>query len=245
MKPVRYMSAAIPSVISVLVATSAFAQSKDERDVEDTNVLTEKMPSISNALELGVQAGYSQGFGDVAKGQSTVSDLSGPGGAVEVDVGYRISPQFLIGIYGGSTMASRGDALADGTDVRGATAGVQAQYHFRPTYTIDPWVGLAAGWRGTWLVPDQGKNTSLQGLQLARLQVGADYRVSPEIAIAPVVGADLSMYLSENGPGLSGYTNIVDPRVNTTIFAGLAARFDITGKTGSTAASATSTTATF
>jgi hypothetical protein len=235
MKPVRYMLAALPGVLSVFIASSAFAESKDVRETEDTNLFTEPTPPVSHALELGVGAGYTQGFGDVAKGRGTVGDLAGPGGSLEVDVGYRISPQFMIGVYGNSSMFARGDVLASGTEVRAAAAGVQAQYHFRPTYTIDPWVGLAAGWRGTWLVPDQGKNTSLQGLELARLQVGADYRLSPEIAIAPVIGADLSMYLTENGPGLSGYTNIVDPRVNTTIFGGIAARFDVLGKTGSTA----------
>jgi hypothetical protein len=241
MKSVRYVVAAVP-VVSLLVATSALAESKDAPS-NDNNVFTEQTSPVSNALELGVGAGYSQGFGDIAKRRNTVQDLSGPGASVEVDVGYRLSPQFMIGLYGTGSQFARGDSLANGTDVRSVSAGVQAQYHFRPSYTVDPWVGLATGWRGTWLSPDVGKDTSLQGLELARLQVGADYRISPEIAIAPVIGADLSMYLSENGPGLSGYTNLSDPRVNTTIFAGLAARFDVLGKTGSTAVASTASTA--
>jgi hypothetical protein len=245
MKSVHYVLAAVPGVLSLFVASSAFAESKDVKNGQEGNVFTEQTSPVSNALELGVGAGYAQGFGDVAKGQGTVQDLSGPGAAVEVDVGYRLSPQFMIGVYGTGSQFARGDSLTDGTDVRSAAAGVQAQYHFRPSYTVDPWVGLATGWRGMWVSPDVGKDTSLQGLQLARVQVGADYRVSPEIAIAPVIGADLSMYLTENGPGLSGYTNISDPRVNTTIFAGVAARFDLLGKTGSTAAASTASNASF
>lgn len=235
MKPVRIIFTALPGVLSVLVAGPALAESKDV-GTEESNIFSQRIPTVSNALELGVAAGYAQGVGDIAKGRSTVHDLSGPGGAVEVDVGYRLSPEFMIGVYGTGAQFSRGDMVSDGTDVRGATAGVQANYHFRPSYRIDPWVGLGAGWKGMWLSPDSGKDTSLQGLELARLQVGADYRISPEVAITPVLGADLSMYLSENGPGLSGYTNISDPRVNVAFFAGIAARFDVLGKNGGTTA---------
>jgi outer membrane protein W len=237
MKSVRYMLAAIPGVLSVFAASSAYAEEKEAQPAGG-DLFSEQTPTVSNALELGVAAGYAQGVGDIAKGRGTVQDLSGPGGAFEVDVGYRLSPQFMIGVYGTGAQFAKGDSLADGTDVRSVTAGVQANYHFRPNYTVDPWVGLGSGWRGLWLSPDAGKDTSMQGWELARLQVGADYRISPEVAITPVLGADLSMYLTENGPGLSGYTNISDPRVNVAFFAGIGARFDVLGKTGGTTASA-------
>jgi len=236
MKAVRYMLTAVP-VLSVLAASSAYAEEKEVQPAGG-NVFTEQTPTISNALELGVAAGYAQGVGDIARGRGTIQDLSGPGGAVEVDVGYRLSPEFMIGLYGTGAQFARGDSLVDGTDVRSMTAGVQANYHFRPSYTIDPWVGLGTGWRGLWLSPDVGKTTSMQGLELARVQVGADYRVSPEVAITPVLGADLSMYLTEDGPGLSGYTNISDPRVNVAFFAGIGGRFDVLGKAGGTTAAA-------
>jgi hypothetical protein len=244
MKPLRIILTAVPGVLSILIAGPALAESKDVGGAEESNIVSERVPTVSNALELGVGAGYAQGVGDIAKGRSTMQDLSGPGGAVEVDVGYRLSPEFMIGVYGTGAQFARGDIVTDGTDVRSATAGVQANYHFRPSYRIDPWVGLGTGWKGMWLSPDSGKDTSLQGLELARLQVGADYRISPEVAITPVLGADLSMFLSENGPGLSGYTNIADPRVNVAFFAGIGARFDVLGKNGGTTA-ATPATASF
>jgi len=71
--------------------------------------------------------------------------------------------------------------------------------------------------------------SSLQGLELARLQVGADYRVSRDVAIAPVVGASLSMFISEENQMTSSLTEIQDKKVNFTGFAGLAGRFGVHG----------------
>jgi hypothetical protein len=146
----------------------------------------------TDALELGVSFGYSQGAGDVARAESTVHDLSGAGAALGIHAGYRLSPQFMIGVYGNGAQYSRGDALAEGTTVRSAAAGAEVNYHFRPSYTIDPWVGLGVGWHGLWLTPNAGQNTSIHGLELARVTVGADYRITPEVSIAPVLGADVS-----------------------------------------------------
>jgi hypothetical protein len=241
MKRISYIVAA--SAVSVFATSAALAEQKDVRPAEGGNLFTEQTPAVSNALELGVGAGYAQGVGDIAKGRpNTVQDFSGPGGAVEIDVGYRFSPNFMLGVYGTGAQYARGDALVDGTAVRSATAGVQANWHFRPGYTVDPWIGLATGWRGLWMTPDTGKTTTLHGLELARLQVGADYRLTPEVAISPVLGADMSTYLTENNPSLSGFTNITDPRVNFGFFAGIMGRFDVLGKTSQTASASKSNT---
>ena len=236
MKRISYIVAA--SAVSVFATSAALAEQKDVPTAEGGNIFTEQTPAVSNALEIGIGAGYAQGVGDIAKARTnTIQDLSGPGAAVELGVGYRILPQLMIGVYGSGAQYARGDALTEGTDVRSATAGVQANWHFRPGYTVDPWVGLASGWRGLWLSPDSGKTTSLQGLELVRLQVGADYRLSPEVAISPVLGADMSTYLTENNPALTQFTNISDPRVNFGFFAGVMGRFDLLGKTSQTASS--------
>jgi hypothetical protein len=235
MKSIVYSFVAVPVVVSVFVATSASAE---EKPAESEGLFYQETPAVSNALELGVQFGYSQGVGDVARDRATVHDTAGAGAAIGVHVGYRLSPQFMVGVYGNGGQYSRGDALAEGTTVRSATAGVEGQFHFRPSYTVDPWIGLGAGWRGLWLSPDEGKGTSAHGLELARLSFGADYRITPEISITPVLGADMSILLTEDGPGLDGYTNIANPRVNVGFFAGVGGRFDLFGATDKGAASA-------
>jgi hypothetical protein len=159
-----------------------------------------------------------------------LEDISGPGAAVELDLGYRIIPELTLGLYGTFSKYQHGDVIDGNTDVLGATAGVQAAWHFRPDMSIDPWVSLGTGWKGLWLNPAQGKVTSLQGFELARLQVGVDYRVSRDVAITPVVGGSLGLFVSQDSPMTSDFTEIQDKKVNFTGFAGLAGRFDLGGK---------------
>lgn len=208
--------------LSLLVPSIAFAQ-------EESTTIDHEVASVKNAFEIGVATGYAQGAGKLG-GELELEDVAGAGGAVELDLGYRIIRQLSIGAYGTLGTFDQGDAIDSDTNVLAATAGVQAAWHFRPDYSIDPWVSLATGWKGLWLDPQNGKTTSLQGLELARVQVGVDYRVSEDIAIAPVVGASLSMFLSEDSPMTADFTEIQDKEVNFTGFAGLAGRFDLGGK---------------
>jgi hypothetical protein len=182
-----------------------------------------------NAFEIGVVTGYAQGGGKLGGAAGSLEDISGPGGSVEVDLGYRILPELGIGAYGTYARFANGDSISSSTDVLGASAGVQATWHFRPERSVDPWLSLGTGWKGLWLNPASGKVTSLQGLDLARLQLGVDYRVSKDMAIAPVVGGTLSMFLAEDSAMTTDLTEIHDKKVNVTGFVGLAGRFDLGG----------------
>lgn len=187
-------------------------------------------------FEIAVGTGYAQGGGKLGGTLGNLEDLAGPGAAVEVDVGYRIVPQLTVGVYGTLAKSQHGDRIDSNTGVLGATAGAQAAWHFRPHVSIDPWVSLGAGWRALWLDPDAGKVTSLQGLDVARLQLGVDYRITKEIAIAPVIGGSLSMFVSQDSPMTTGYTEIADRKVNVTGFVGLSGRFDFVATDRSRAA---------
>jgi len=215
--------------LSLLVPALAYAQPEPE-SLEASTGFDHAVPSVKSAFELGVATGYSQGGGKLGGTMGSLEDIAGPGAAVEVDAGYRIIPNLSIGAYGTFSGYQHGDLIDGNTDVVGATAGVQAAWHFRPAMSIDPWVSLGTGWKGLWLSPQSGKNTSLQGLELARLQIGADYRVSPDVAIAPVIGGSLSMFVSQDSPMTTDYTEIQDKKVNFTAFAGLSGRFDLGGK---------------
>jgi hypothetical protein len=222
MKIQATMVAVGAGALLVLHGDAAFAQEGGD--------LTRSIAAVRNSLEIGVQGGYAQGTGNIGEGVGSVSDLSEAGGAGEIQLGWRVIPQLTIGVYGTFSGYSAGDELAGDTDVLGATAGLRADWHFLPAETLDPWVSLSTGWRGLWLTPDEGQDTSLQGLELARVQVGLDYRVSPELAISPVVGAGLSMFLSEDSPVTDGYEEIEDPQANVFFFAGLMGRFNVLGE---------------
>lgn len=214
-------------VLSLLAPTVAFAQ-PDDRDA--TNGFDHAVAPVQDALELGVGTGYSQGAGKLGGGANSLEDVASAGGAVEIDAGARIIPNLSVGLYGTFSQFAKGDQLPSATDVYGASAGVQAAWHFRPSASVDPFVNLGTGWRGLWLNPTSGKVTSLQGVELARLQVGVDYRVTPDVAIAPIIGGSLDMFVSQDSPMTSDYTEIQTKKVNFTGFAGIAGRFDLGGK---------------
>jgi hypothetical protein len=213
-------------LVSLLVPAVALAQPESP---DTTTGFDHEVPAVKNALEIGVATGYTQGGGKLGGNMGNLEDISGPGGGVELDLGYRIIPELSVGAYGTFSKSQHGDSIASSTDVLGATAGVQAAWHFRPDRSVDPWVSLGGGWKGLWLDPSTGKDTSLQGLDLARLQLGADYRISKDIAIAPVIGGSLSMFVSQDSPMTNDLSEINDKKVNFTGFAGLSGRFDLGG----------------
>ncbi|HEY1550649.1 MAG TPA: hypothetical protein VGG28_22625 [Kofleriaceae bacterium] len=214
------------SLTSLLAGSVAYADDTDSLDAS----FDHHVAAPANAIELGIGTGYTQGAGPLGGGiNQHLEDVSRAGGAVELDAMYRINPMFAVGAYGSFSQYATGNQIDDQTDVYGATAGVQGTLHLRADRSVDPWVSVGTGWRGLWLSPQSGKNTSLQGLELARLQIGADYRVDQNISITPVIGASLNMYVSEDSPMTTKFTEIDDKKVNFVGFAGLAGRFDLGG----------------
>jgi len=215
-------------VLSLLIPALAAAQPTAET-LDASASFDHPVAPVTRSLELGLGAGYSQGGGKLGGTMGNLEDISGAGGLVELDLGYRIVPQLSLGVYGTFSKLQKGDHVAGNADVLGATAGVQAVLHLRADRSIDPWVSLGAGWKALWVDPVNSATSSLQGLELARLQIGADYRVSKDVAIAPVIGASLSMFISEDNQMTSSLTEIQDKKVNFTGFAGLAGRFGVHG----------------
>lgn len=217
------------SVLAVSL-TSLVGTAYADNSLEASSGFDHHVAAPRNALELGVATGYTQGVGPVGEGMADLDDLSKVGGVVELSALYRINPTWAVGVYGSFSGYQSGDLVAGQTDVLGATAGIQGVLHLRPNRSVDPWVSLGTGWRGLWLSPDAGKTTALQGLELARLQVGVDYRINDDIAISPVIGGSLNMFVSQDSAMTDDYTEIADKKVNFIGFAGLAGRFDLGGK---------------
>lgn len=217
------------SALSLVAPAAAFADPPVDSP-NDAMPFDYYVAAPSNALEISVGTGFSRGAGPIAGGMANhLEDLTGNGGAVELDVGYRIDPTWSIGGFGTLAKYATGHAADNGQDNYSATAGVQAVAHFRPDRSVAPWVSVGTGWKGLWISPQDGQTTSLQGLELARVQVGLDYRVTRDLAIAPVIGASLDMFLQERSPMTSGYADLQTKKANFTGFAGLAGRFDVAG----------------
>jgi hypothetical protein len=222
----------VPVVLAGVLAGGAPAHA----DIESFNAqafdlsgaLDRDVAPTQRALEIAVGGGYTQGVGG-AGGAGSVEDVAGPGGSLEVQVGVRTSPRFSIGAYGTLARFQRGTMMAEGSRAYAVTAGIQAAWHARQTRSLDPWLSAGAGWRGLWLAPNDAASSSVHGVELLRVQLGVDYRITPAIAITPVVGASASMFLVEDAAMPSELTAVHDHRLNLYGFTGILGRFDLGG----------------
>jgi len=178
-----------------------------------------------------VNSGYSQGFGRVTSGRGNqISDFSGPGVGVGMSLGYRATPGFSVGLTGNYQELNPNAVLQSGTNVRGAAVGFETTFHGMPFQRVDPWVSVGGGYRMLWLVPEgPNNNQMLHGFEIGKLQVGMDMRVSKDVALGPVIGGDVNMFIWKNAEGPSGNREIVDKRLNAFVFAGIQGRFDAGG----------------
>ncbi|HSQ65604.1 MAG TPA: OmpA family protein [Polyangiaceae bacterium] len=184
--------------------------------------LDQDVPAPTNALELSVGTGYTQGFGSMQSGVN-LQDVITPGIGVDFGVAYRFHPRWAIGLVG----QWQGFEPERATSANGLTAGLAASYHFSPYTRTDPWLQLGTGYRMLWESHDTSPTLLTHGFELGKVQLGVDIRVDKDVALAPVIGADLSLPLWQSvGGGTS--VAITDPRVSTYVFAGLQARFDVT-----------------
>lgn len=184
------------------------------------------VPPTRGPFEVVVAGGYTQGAGGAGM-IGNIEDVAGPGGTLELQLGYRVGSRLGAGVYGAVARFRHGDAISDGSRAYGATAGVQAVWHTSDTRSIDPWVSVGTGWRGLWINRAGAPASSMQGIELLRLQLGIDYRLSPRLAVAPVISASLSIFLVENAAMPADFTPVQDKRLNLYGFAGFLGRFDL------------------
>jgi len=212
--------------LASLSAASAFAQEYEG------GYMRAPVRAPRQALEVGVSTQYTQGFGDIYRGAglNRVQDVANAGLGIGFNFAYRASPGFAIGAVGQYQEFKADNRLPGGTNTRGTTAGIQADFHMAPYSRLDPWASIGTGYRILWIVPDgAANNTMYHGFELGKLQLGADVRVSKDVAMGPFVGADLNMFVWRNPEGAVGNIELPSKRVNTFIFAGLQGRFDLGG----------------
>lgn len=182
-----------------------------------------------NALEIGLNTGYTQGFGKIQEGLG-VGARADAGIAFGLDLGWRASPVFYLGAHGSYQAFNADDRLPEGTDERGVATGIEANFHLAPYMRVDPWVGIGAGYRLMWTVPDGPDNNLLtHGFELAKLRIGADIRLTDSVAIGPMIGADLNMFVWNKPEGRPN-AEIDGKRLSTFIYAGVQGRFNLGGE---------------
>jgi hypothetical protein len=210
-----------------LLAPLAHAQSGDYSPLDRAD-----LPRVApkNALELTLRQGYGQGFGRGAFENESLGNLGRGGHSVELGIGYRIDPRFMVGFYIEGARFADGVSVPDDATPYSGGFGVQAEYHLLPYSRIDPWVGLGTGLRGYVVDRDDPGTEVLLGYDIARLRIGADHRLTPSFSLGPVVGASLTRFGGYDSSESTGLQDIENRGFSTFVFAGIQGRFDIGGK---------------
>ncbi len=208
--------AAVPS----LCATARAQERIEPRPVEQVR-------APSNALELKVGTGYTQGFGSVAPTRE-MGEVAGAGIGVSADIDYRIDPRWSFGLEG----QYQEFTAQQNSAARGLAGTLGATYHFAPVDRGDPFLRLGTGYRFLWEVDPPGfAGTSVlrHGFDFLAAKIGYDVRVSEDVALAPVIGADLNGFFWQTPvPSGSGWA-MSAAQAATYIYAGLQGRFDVGG----------------
>jgi hypothetical protein len=183
-----------------------------------------KVPAPMDAFELTAGAGYTQPFGRMRSGRD-FRGVAHEGMGVELGLGLRVAPKWSLGIDGSFQELN----AMTGTGIRGVQLGVDATYHASPFSRVDPFAQIGLGYRGLWQRNPAGTpDVITHGIELARLSLGLDFRASRNVALGPMIGGDLDMFMWQTTAG-GGTAAIAAPRLSTFVFAGLQGRFDIGG----------------
>jgi hypothetical protein len=210
-----------------LVGACALAWASTGR-AQEVTYLRRAVPAPTNALELKVGTGYTQGFGRVGP-RRAIPDVAGAGVGFGLDADYRVDPRWSLGLQG-EYQELQG---AMNMGARGFAANVGVTYHGSPLLRGDPWVRLGGGYRLLWDVSPPGAPTTVRhGLELAKVTVGYDVRITDAVAIAPELGADLNVFLWQSQNGINNALS--SAQVGSFVFAGIQGRFDVAGQSSTT-----------
>jgi hypothetical protein len=231
-----FAKTAIATLLLVLGAsTPAWAQTvvETQTTVYDADMVEtdSRLHAPRGALELGINGGYTQPFGEIQDGRA-IMDTVDAGGAFGLDAGVRINPQWAFTLGGQYHESMVDDRLNSATtDVRGLALTLGATLHMMPFEAIDPFVSLGTGYRMLWTIESGPQNDRMtHGFQVARAQVGVDFRIARDLAIGPVIGADLNVFVWENPEGPLGNERLANVRPSTFLYAGIGGRFDLGGE---------------
>ena len=180
-------------------------------------------PGGSN-VHLAVRTGFGVPLGTYAEQRSLAgfreTDVNALGddtyGAIPLwlDAGYRLTPKLMLGAYFmyGVVLpktAESGDPLGGGCPegfdcfASGVRLGIQAQYRFLLSPTLEPWLGIGLGYEwvssrleGQAFGIPLDASTSYSGPDLLHVQGGVDFRLGRVIGLGPFMALSAMQYTS-------------------------------------------------
>jgi hypothetical protein len=192
-----------------------------------------------SAVQLGLRTGYALPLGNGA-GDTSLSDVVSGMIPIWIDAGYKLNPNMVIGAnfqYGIAFVnsdkiqgCSGGGVSCSANDIM---FGVQFHYHLMPDQTIDPWGGVGIGYEilnVSESAMGQSASTSFNGFQFVNFQLGADYKVLPNLGVGPFVMLSLGQYsnCSISEPGITtGNCTIQNQSMHEWLTFGVRGAYDI------------------
>jgi hypothetical protein len=131
-----------------------------------------------------------------------------------LDVGYRLTPHWMLGVYGmagfvlpktAEGIDPLGGGCPEGLDCSafGVRLGLQAQYRFLPGEPLDPWVGLGVGYEWIWSNVNGelfnfaiDASSGYSGPDLAHVQGGLDVALGEGASLGPFLSLSAMRYTS-------------------------------------------------
>ena len=191
-------------------------------------------------IEVGLRTGYAIPLGDVRE-STPLSDTVNGTIPIWIDAGYRFHPNAMVGAffqYGIGLLNAarrlrrqRRDRAASNCSASDMMFGVQFHYHLLPDQTIDPWGGVGFGYE-ILVLNDPGfanstgaGGASYSGFQFVNLQIGADYKLMPNLGVGPFVMFSLGEYSGCSTP--AGNCTVQSSAIHEWLTLGIRVAYDI------------------
>src|SRR5262249_21733668 len=152
-----------------------------------------------------------------------------------LDAGYRFNSNLYLGgfvQYGFGLSPSSCSGVVTCSSIRDLRFGLNLHYHFLPGETVEPWLGIGAGYEilsGTVSANILGipfeTSQSARGFEFANLQAGLDWRISPTFRAGPWVGFSLAQYSEHTSDDVS--RDVADKSIHHWLMFGLRGTFNL------------------
>lgn len=155
-----------------------------EEDAPPPELVPFRQDAVGGHFQAGVTGLFAFPFGSSAKDVGTRT-RAGWGGGGALDLSYGVDRFVALGAY--AEMSRLGDSKKC-PDCTGTLLGSGAfvRYHISQGLRLDPWVSYGLGFLG-FGGEDQAEISHYSGVEWMRLQVGADWFLTPSMLLGPVV----------------------------------------------------------
>ncbi|MBS2013941.1 MAG: hypothetical protein JST00_13715 [Deltaproteobacteria bacterium] len=162
-------------------------------------------PRARKGLQFGIRFGASFPSGRISpvEGDSMLGNFAWQGiGAFEL--GLKPIPELFVGAYVELGYGDAADLLEEvcsanlvACTARTSRVGFEILVHLLPAQWVDPWLGYGFGYDGGSLVYGEGRKAkvdSFDGLEVARLMSGVDFRLSRSIGVGAFLQLGVGRY---------------------------------------------------